>query len=316
MIFRKMIAYATPFVLIGGVAATPASSANLLFPDYASFKDQSIVGTSFTKQLAKKYQDMSVYEYQEMYDYIDAETYAERGQMAQAGTAPQPFVPANWDIDDPTDLRSLEAARRDLVAALGAGAGRIAPNLAAEAQTKFDCWVEQQEEGWQTAHIALCRDGFKTAMVGLHEAMMPEPEEQPIAAAPEPTIGELERHVIYFDFDDFTLNPAAQSKIDAIVARLENNTEIDIFVEGHADTAGPSDYNFELAKKRAEQVRAELIRQGLEVSKVDDLVTESEGETEPAVQTGDGVREQGNRRVEVIVRGIVEPQQSASNAVE
>ncbi len=315
MAFRKILTYATPFVLVGGIAATPASAANLLFPDYAAFKDEAISGKSFAAYLARDYQDLSVYEYQEMYDYIDAEIYAERGMQARAGVAPQPFQPDDWDIDSASARSDLKSARRDLVAALNSGAGTIAPELAAEAQSKYDCWVEQQEEGWQTLHIARCREGFQTAMADLHKAMMPaEPKVESKAetkVAP-PVMEELARHVIYFDFDDASLNATGQTKITKIVGDLSIQDDIEIYVEGHADRAGPADYNAKLAKQRAETVRAELIRHGLEVSKVDSLRTESEGEMDPAVQTADGVRELRNRRVEIVVKGTIEPGQTAS----
>ncbi|MDW3204765.1 MAG: OmpA family protein [Alphaproteobacteria bacterium] len=315
MAFRKILTYATPLVLVGGVAATPASAANLLFPDYAAFKDESISGKTFTDYLARDYQDLSVYEYQEMYDYIDAETYAERGMQARAGVAPEPFQPQNWDIDSAQARSDLKSGRHQLVMALNDGAATIAPELAAEAQSKYDCWVEQQEEGWQTLHIARCREGFEAAMADLHKAMMPaEPKVETKAetkVAP-PVMEEIARHVIYFDFDEAALNPAGEAKVSQIVADLSNQDDIELYVEGHADRAGPADYNAELAKKRAETVRAELIRHGLEVSKVDTLRTESEGETDPAVETADGVRELRNRRVEIVVQGVIEPDQTAS----
>lgn len=317
MAFRKILTYATPFVLVGGIAATPASAANLLFPDYAAYKDETISGQTFAAYLARDYQELSVYEYQEMYDYIDAETYAERGMKARAGAAPEPFQPQNWDIDSKQALNDLKSGRRQLVTAMNDGAATMAPELAAEAQSKYDCWVEQQEEGWQTLHIARCREGFEAAMADLHKAMMPaEPKMEPKAetkVAP-PAMAEIARHVIYFDFDEASLNASGQAKITEIVSDLSSQDDIELYVEGHADRAGPADYNEELARQRAETVRAELIRHGLEVSKVETLRTESEGETEPAVQTDDGVREQRNRRVEIVVEGVTKPNQTASAA--
>lgn len=59
-------------------AAAPAHAANILFPDYEEFKSHRVAGSGFNAELARQYQTMSAYEYEEMYDYIDAETYAER----------------------------------------------------------------------------------------------------------------------------------------------------------------------------------------------------------------------------------------------
>ena len=39
-----------------------------------------------------------------------------------------------------------------------------APGQIGEAQTRFDCWVEQLEEGHQTEHIADCRELFEAML--------------------------------------------------------------------------------------------------------------------------------------------------------
>lgn len=314
MSYRKIFSTASPLAIAIGmsIAATSTASANLMFPDYGSFKGATVSGSEFSDHLAREYQELSVYEYQDMYDYWDAETYAERGISAMNGVVPQPFIPSNWDIEERDAMRDLVDARAELVAALDNGAGTIAPSVAAEAQASYDCWVEQQEEGWQHDHIANCRTGFKLAMDQLAAAMAPIVEPAAKIEPVAPAMTEVGRFVVYFDFDDATLNDEGLTKVESVVSELSNMKDIKIFVEGHADRAGPADYNKELAERRAEQVRAELIRNGLEVSLVESFDVESEGETEPAVATGDGVREQRNRRVEIIVNGTVVPQQEAT----
>jgi len=304
--FKKKILGATAIAALVCTAGT-ANAANLLFPDYGNFKDDQVTGTNFTAELAREYQDLSIYEYVEMYDYIDAETYAEKGLMAKSGKAPKPFYPENWNIDDASALADLKRARAQLVNALDTGAPDIAPGITADAQTKYDCWVEQQEEGWQDAHIAACREGFRAAMKKLQIAMTPpEPvetastEEPVVSAAPQITI---EREVVYFDFDKATLNTLGQTTIDVLSDRLKGLNDISIHVEGHTDRAGSDDYNQKLANERARTVREALIIHGLNVSEVDNFIVEGEGETEPAIATGDGVREALNRRVEIVVKG-------------
>lgn len=304
--FKSKILGATAIAALVCTVGT-ANAANLLFPDYGDFKDTKITGSTFTSELAREYQNLSIYEYVEEYDYFDAETYAERGKMAKSGKAPQPFMPEDWDIDDASAMKDLKSARVELVNALDKGAPTAAPDLAADAQAKYDCWVEQQEEGWQDSHIAACRDGFRNAMERLWAAMTPpEPveaaavEEPVVAAAPQMTI---DSEVIYFDFDKATLNTQGQSTIDVLSARLKGLNDISIHVKGHTDRAGAADYNQKLADRRAETVRAALIGHGLNVSEVEEFVVDAEGETKPAVATGDGVREALNRRVEIVVKG-------------
>jgi len=67
-------------------------------------------------------------------------------------------------------------------------------------------------------------------------------------------------------------------------------------VYGHTDTAGFAIYNDVLSRRRAEAVSAALVSMGIpqQLIKLDSL-----GERRPLVDTGDGVRNDQNRRVEV-----------------
>ena len=124
---------------------------------------------------------------------------------------------------------------------------------------------------------------------------------------------ELSRQVIYFDFDDATLTNGAERKIRLLTDRVADLDDINVHVEGHADRAGPSDYNKALSEERAENVRNALIANGLPTSKLKRMLTDSEGETDPAVVTADGVREARNRRVEISVTGFEEKTASAGS---
>ncbi|MBM3514834.1 MAG: hypothetical protein FJX59_14150 [Alphaproteobacteria bacterium] len=52
------------------------------------------------------------------------------------------------------------------------------------------------------------------------------------------------------------------------------------------------------AKRRANTVKAELIRLGIPAN---EIAVMFKGESEPLVSTGDGVREPQNRRVEIVI---------------
>src|SRR3546814_19189282 len=77
-------------------------------------------------------------------------------------------------------MPELVEARRDLMAAFDRGGREKAPEAAAVAQGKYDCWVEQQEEGHQPTHIAACKRDFMAARAELAGAMQtaapPDPE--------------------------------------------------------------------------------------------------------------------------------------------
>ena len=68
---------------------------------------------------------------------------------------------------------------------------------------------------------------------------------------------------------------------------------------GHADRSGSDQYNMGLGLRRANAVKAELIKDGVPAA---NIVILSRGETMPLVQTADGVREPQNRRVEIVLQ--------------
>lgn len=71
-----------------------------------------------------------------------------------------------------------------------------------------------------------------------------------------------------------------------------------ITVDGHADTLADAAYNEELSRRRARVIRSELIARGARPETVRIAVF---GETQLAVETGDGVAESANRRVTIAV---------------
>jgi OmpA family len=72
-----------------------------------------------------------------------------------------------------------------------------------------------------------------------------------------------------------------------------------ISATGHADRAGPEDYNMALSLRRADAVREALITSGVSP---DAITVAGRGESEPAVPTPHGVKEQANRRVEIVLQ--------------
>jgi outer membrane protein OmpA-like peptidoglycan-associated protein len=73
----------------------------------------------------------------------------------------------------------------------------------------------------------------------------------------------------------------------------------DLVVVGHTDAVGSDQFNDELARKRADAVRAALVRRGIAGT---DVVAIGRGKRELLIPTPDGVAEPRNRRVEIVVR--------------
>ena len=105
--------------------------------------------------------------------------------------------------------------------------------------------------------------------------------------------------LVFFDFDRSNLTVEAQAIVAAAADAARNGDGARIVATGHADTSGPADYTIGLSERRADSVRAELVRLGIGDG---EIATRALGETDPLVPTPDGVREPQNRRVEIVLQ--------------
>ncbi len=78
------------------------------------------------------------------------------------------------------------------------------------------------------------------------------------------SVAESSDREINFDYDSYTIRPTEFSKIDAIGNYLKGNRDAKLAIEGHCDERGTIDYNFALGQKRAESVKAYLIKAGID----------------------------------------------------
>jgi outer membrane protein OmpA-like peptidoglycan-associated protein len=113
--------------------------------------------------------------------------------------------------------------------------------------------------------------------------------------------GQAPEGVAGFAFNISKLPPNAQPAINELAARLKNNPEQKVVIEGHTDNSGDPNYNRSLALERAQAVRSALVRQGIDVSRI---TVRSLGEENPIASndTKEGRRE--NRRAQVIIGGM------------
>ena len=109
-----------------------------------------------------------------------------------------------------------------------------------------------------------------------------------------------------FDFDSSELSSTAQDKLAYIVQLcLEDSAlERDLLIVGHTDSKGTKEYNLNLSRDRAVQVRDTLLELGLQS---DRITTAWYGDSQPIVPNtfSDGSdNEEGraiNRRVEIVI---------------
>jgi OmpA-OmpF porin, OOP family len=104
---------------------------------------------------------------------------------------------------------------------------------------------------------------------------------------------------LYFVEGSDELTDDSKRTLENVFADLKQRAVPDVLVVGHTDAVGTNPFNDELARKRADTVKAMLMGRGV---RADDIVAIGRGKRELLVPTADGVAEPRNRRVEIVVR--------------
>lgn len=280
------------------VVALPAIALMACSSSVPRMNTVSMTGDDFNHHLARNYKVLANYEYDEMYDGSDAVLYADKAMASANGMPPSPDDLTKRRISGDDKVAELQAARGRLMQSLAAGAAQKSRVNAASAQSNFDCWAEQQEEGHQLDHIAACKDGFWRAMHATEAAMAPTP--QPVAqrASPSPSMPAAalpDSYRVFFDWNRSGLSSGARVLVDQAI-RSNRASGHGIHLIGHTDSSGTDAYNMGLSHRRAETVRSYLIANGVAP---DTITSEARGERDALTPTADGVREPQNRQVSI-----------------
>jgi outer membrane protein OmpA-like peptidoglycan-associated protein len=107
---------------------------------------------------------------------------------------------------------------------------------------------------------------------------------------------------VLFDSGQATLRPAAREKLAKVSGIVLAYPGLKLQVEGHTDSVGSDVYNQKLSEKRADSVRAYLIKQGLSP---DTITAMGFGKADPVANNKTAAGRQQNRRVEMVVSGEV-----------
>ena len=123
---------------------------------------------SFLNQLAMNYRSYAIYNartsgYSEM-----GELFANKAVAAFSGEVPFPESLDSWPVENEQDSFDLYTAYNELMELLKNDASYLNPELAAEAQAKFDCWLSASASG-QVATAQQCRERFEKTIVALRD---------------------------------------------------------------------------------------------------------------------------------------------------
>lgn len=113
----------------------------------------------------------------------------------------------------------------------------------------------------------------------------------------DPSGNRLNMPVIYFKYDSDVLVSSETANLDKIARYLSDKPELGLVIEGHCDQRGTEEYNRALGERRANAIRAYLVKRGVADNKIK---TVSYGEDKPAVSgTGESVWKQNRRGVPI-----------------
>lgn len=103
---------------------------------------------------------------------------------------------------------------------------------------------------------------------------------------------------VFFDYDQSSLRPDAQSVLREKLPILQQQTGITLRIEGHADERGSVEYNLALGLRRAQAVKDFLVNFGINASRI---TIESYGEDRPQDRGTTEASYARNRRAEFVV---------------
>ncbi len=209
-----------------------------------------------------------------------ATSFAQKALDAAKGSDVLPEPAADGDTD-------AEAARIRLLKSLEDGRDKF-PADAARAQAEYDCWVMNARVDSQKSAAEQCRRSFDGAVTQLERDLNPVP----VAPAPVQA-GPSANYQVYFDFNSWNLTAENLTVLQQAIATARAGGQSHITIVGHTDTSGSAAYNQRLSEKRANVVVEALVDMG---ARREAIQASGVGESDLAVQTGDGVKEPKNRR--------------------
>jgi outer membrane protein OmpA-like peptidoglycan-associated protein len=259
-------------VALAGCTALPGANLGGTF-SAEPYLGKSIEGGDFNSSLAREYQALAARSATKDVNWLDATAYIAKSKAAANGGV------AAWS---PAELGVSADGYEDMMSTVAANSA-VRPMECAKAQAYWDQYMESLFEG---ANACISAEDAK--------AMFDE-----ALAACRGVMGDF---IVYFGFDRSNIDAAAKLVITDVVSALAGYTSPLVSLVGHTDTVGSVQYNQGLSERRANSVDNAIHKEGNERSVNVGTITKSgRSELEPAVDTGDNVREPRNRRVTIAI---------------
>jgi OOP family OmpA-OmpF porin len=243
-------------------------------------------GADFNGSLASEYSELGRRAAFKDTLWLNSTAYIAKAQQAEAGVTPAPWSPAEIGVSPPsaTGTAGDQALVYDeLVRVINANKD-ARPAACARAQAMWDQYLEARRAEEAGAHKYCI--SVEDARALLREA----------ATACRP--GTESGFIVYFGFNETNLTDAARETLDAVIAAVRVLGTDALSVVGHTDTVASVEYNQALSERRANRVADALSARGVPAG---GMTLAGRSENDPAVNTGDNVREPLNRRVEIVL---------------
>ena len=102
---------------------------------------------------------------------------------------------------------------------------------------------------------------------------------------------------IQLDVDKATIKPESMGSLNEIYKLLKKDASLKFEIDGHTDNTGVAAHNLTLSQQRADAVKAQLVKMGIEGSR---LTTKGFGDTKPMSDNSTPEGKANNRRVEFV----------------
>ena len=279
---------------------------------------------SFYQLLSLQYLQLAKFELYEMHDEIDADLFAYKSSLALNDKVFYPEDPNQWKLSSKYVVASEEYYKK-IKNLINEKIYLKFPDNFAKALAAYDCWIEQIEENWQVDHINLCFTKLKDNLDYISTSQSNIVKNSGDGSKKEDNIQGrvLQENVnndkdntfrkdesrtsesiyvnnatVFFEFDKFNLTSSQIFELELFVKRAIINPDMKIFVEGHTDTVGSSNYNYGLSKKRANFIKEYLLKRNLK----NNIQIKAYGESRLLMITEDEVKEKKNRRAELYLK--------------
>ena len=262
----------TAAIALAGCTNLPGASLGATFGAERYLKADHGGDGTFNGQLAKEYTEVGRRAAFRDVRWMNSTAYIAKAQAAESGATPAPWKPAELGVNGDA------ATMYDSVVSTITANKDARPAACARAQVMWDQYLEALRGGDKYCITP------KDAKALLDEALAACGKSGPA------------NFIVYFGFDRTNLTAKANQTLDNVVGAVKSMSATALSIVGHTDTSGSANYNQGLSEARARRVAKGLVSRGL---KSDSMTLAGRGERELARETGDGVREPLNRRVEI-----------------